>query len=148
MGEIDLIKRIQKLEHDVEQLRALDSRDLLLPTYNFATLGMVITTDATIAGIVLPRTPIYINRFQINCRVQTTNNGSNYWTFTLVRTSDNANVASVNTSALAASSTTYSRLNASVGSNIPAGQIGLYINANRTGSPGTLDVIGLSVNAA
>lgn len=147
MSEIDLIQRIQKLEHDVEMLRALESRDLLLPmTQIILTLG-ISTSGATVAGMVLTRTPIYINRFQANVRVNTTNDGSNYWTLELRTYPGAVAIATADTSALAPSSSVFSRITGSVGYNVPSGQIGLYVQATKTGSPGNLDILGILVSA-
>lgn len=147
MSDINLIQRIHDLERDVEQLRSLEARDLLLPTVSYA-LSAGITVDTVVCGMVLTRVPIYINRFQINCRVNTTNNGSNYWTIYLVTAVGGGAITTVNTSALSPSSTVWSRLNGTIGSQVTSPEIGLYVRVIPTGSPGALDIIGVLVNAA
>jgi len=97
--------------------------------------------------MVLTRTPIYINRFQAVVRVQTTNNATNYWTLVLVLV-NGAGISSANTAALAPSSTTFSAISGSAAYNAAVGEIGLYVQAQATGAPGALDVLGVLVNAA
>ena len=143
----ELIQRIRQLEREVERLQALEARDLFLPV-TMVTSGFGLTTNAYVCGMVLTRTPIYINRFQAVCRVNTTNNATNYWDLILATVVGGVGISSASTSALAPSSTTFSAISGSVGTNIAVGEIGLYVFAARTGAPGILDVLGVLVNAA
>lgn len=146
MSEIDLIKRIQKLEHDVEQLRALGARDLFLPL-NSWTGGSGITVSSTIVCTMpFTRTGMYLNRFQVLCLVATTNNGSNYWNLAPTTLPSNTGLTSANTSAIAAD--TWSRVSAGMGYLTVSSDVGLYVLATKTGSPGALVVGGVVINAA
>lgn len=68
--------------------------------------------------------------------VGTTNNGSNYWTFTLKRLDTEATIDSFNTSGYSAS--TWTRVSRSLGVDITTGMAGLYVNITKTGSPGSV----------
>lgn len=77
-----------------------------------------------------------LKQWTINLYVPTTNNGSNYWTFTLKRLDTNGTVDSFNTSALPAS--TWTRIARTPNAAITTGMAGLYVDITKTGSPGTL----------
>ena len=89
-----------------------------------------------------------VNRYQVTCRVNTTNDGSNYWTLYLREASTNTNIQNINTSALSPSSTTWSFLSATVEHELSLSEVGLYVYVEKTGSPGALDVLGIIVAAS
>ena len=74
--------------------------------------------------------------------VDTTNNGSNYWTIELIRWTDNTSFASVNTSAgavnthLLLTTTTFSP------TSVATSGVGLIVKVTKTGTPGNLFIIG------
>jgi hypothetical protein len=79
-----------------------------------------------------------INSFHCTCRVNTTNDGSHYWTATLYRR-DGTELGSFDTSGIAAD--TWARLeDTSLANNVltAATHLALYITWTKTGSPGTL----------
>ena len=65
-----------------------------------------------------------------------TNNGSNYWTITLVRQSDGVTIATLSTAAISAA--TWTRLYTTVSSAVTTSHVALYVWAAKTGSPGNL----------
>jgi hypothetical protein len=70
--------------------------------------------------------------------VVTTNDGSNYWTISLKRLSDNAQVAAFNTSALSPDTTTQLTTTSFDIASVGTADAGLVVGAAKTGSPGNL----------
>jgi hypothetical protein len=81
-------------------------------------------------------------KFTVALYVVTTNDGSNYWTISLKRLSDNAQVAAFNTSAL--SPNVYNQLSTITFdiSSVGTAGIALIVGAAKTGSPGNLYIWG------
>ena len=70
-----------------------------------------------------------------------TNNGSHYWTVTLKRAGDNATLNSFNTSALTVNTTYVIADNTFSISTVDATDKGMYIQCDKTGTPGLLRLL-------
>jgi hypothetical protein len=76
--------------------------------------------------------------------VATTNDGSNYWTIDLKRSSDNAVISTLNTSAISPDTKTVLS-NAGIAAAISTSHLALYISVTKTGSPGAVYLYGPAV---
>lgn len=68
--------------------------------------------------------------------VATTNNGSNYWTVGIYRTSDDATITTFNTSAGSANTWTLNTTTTFTIGSVSASAVGIYVKVTKTGTPG------------
>lgn len=73
--------------------------------------------------------------------VDTTNNGSNYWSFELKRVSDFTTIKTLNTSALSPDTWTVIS-DTAMALAVPKTYLGLYVHVSKTGSPGNWSSMG------
>lgn len=113
----------------------------LLP---FSTFGSIspITIGVDPFGVTIDRDMV-IRWWTQSVNVQTTNNGSNYWTIDL-RSLGAGTLASLNTSAIAAG--VWANLsNKAINTSAATTDIGLYIRVAKVGSPGSLYLLSPAV---
>lgn len=101
-----------------------------------------VTSDGIVFTCAVPYACL-VKYFKVALLVTTTNDGSHYWTLNLKRI-DGTSVSSVNTSAI--SPNTWSLRSATgVDYTLATSHIALYVEAIKTGSPGTLQIAGPAV---
>lgn len=97
-------------------------------------------TTATLSHLLSVSRTITFEQFLVALFVNTTNDGSNYWTITVKRITTDTTICEVNTSGMSAGAWSLQTTTSfSVGS-IGTANIGAYIQLDKTGAPGTLYV--------
>lgn len=134
MTDAELVKRIQSLEIQLKRLRQPEQPlpNLLWTTWR---APYALTDDNQTLWMATIVEAAAFTYWKQSVAVNTTNNGSNYWTLSLRKWSDNIQIASLNTSALTAGTPallTYSGSEIS----LTTSMIGVYIRAEKTGTPG------------
>lgn len=113
-----------------------------MPPYDTVTSEQPITNSGYNTHRSVPITDIldmWMVDFRATIRVNTTNNGSHYWTFLIKNYSASTTLATFNTSAKSAD--TIYRVTATAGALVGTGNILLQTSLEKTGSPGTVDVL-------
>jgi hypothetical protein len=118
-----------------EQSWTVAPSTIALPTYS--STGPTATHRMAIPSAL--GLDVYITHWEVMVRVTTTNNGSNYYTFTL-RENTSTDIDTLDTSALSAD--TISNLSGEVGSQRTNGtSVQLQFMYSKTGSPGAMDIL-------
>ena len=131
-------RQIQAIEDAQERLRKADAPALYLPftqrVLNFFPLAS--------SGAVWGESPIpweaYVLAFYCSVYVNTTNNGTNFWTIALFGAPSNNTVASVTTAAISAN--TFTRLSDTTITQPTSTDTEFYILATATLSPGSIAI--------
>jgi len=133
-----LIKRLTALEHDVERLGTIDNHLTFLPVgiYTHAPFPFAASGSAYAPWTVtIPRAGRIVS-FILGFYVGTTNNATNYWTFTLREAISATTVVTMNTSA--SSANTWTRLAPTTSYDVTTSLVALEIVARSTLAPGNL----------
>jgi len=129
-------RQIQALEDRLEVLRKADTPSVFLP-YAQRALNSVAATSSL--GEFAQPWEAYLLVFSVTVFVQTTNNGTNFWTIDLLDTTG-ATIATVNTSS-GVSASTWTRLSDTTVTQPLSTNASLSVVATKTLTPGALFAI-------
>lgn len=130
--------RLERLERTVERVRKPDLPGLRLSYAQRILNPITLAASPAVAGDFPQTGTIVMLAFRASVFVQTTNNGSNYWTIDLINTAG-ATLATFDTSAL--STGTWTRLAAVSLTQPSSSNVDLAVRATATGSPGNLFLV-------
>jgi hypothetical protein len=136
MAELDTQRQLAVLADQLERLRKADATPIFLP-YAQRSLNALSATSA--AGDFAQPWPAYFLVFAATVFVQTTNNGTNFWTIDLQDTTGTI-LATVNTSS-GVTASTWTRLSDTSVTQPLTTNAELSVICTKTLSPGNLFVI-------
>jgi len=132
----ELVRRITQLERRLDGLVQPEvGKWLPLAVYEVLAHNLG-TDDSDLWSVTISRSITY-RSLHMAVYVVATNNGSNYWTFTLKKTSAETTVDSVNTSAISADSWVVLSSTGNSDALIATDEF-VIITATKTGTPGNL----------
>lgn len=136
---------IEGLKAELDSLRAIEQEGIWLPfsAYQLNTYSQSATGLAF--ALTVPR-DLQLVEWHQSIYVAGTNNGSNYWSVSLKRVSDSAELSTFNTSAMSAATWTRNS-NAGLSIDVTTAHLGLYISVSKTGSPGNWSMVAPAVLA-
>jgi hypothetical protein len=113
---------------------------------NYDSLAYNISANGTPLIATVPRAGTIVS-WQQAVKVNTTNNGSNYWTIKLIRRladgTTNVTLGLVDSYYMTAG--TWYRWDLTIGASTLATDLFVYVNVTKTGSPGNIDLAGPGV---
>lgn len=134
------MKDLFELFDRVSSLETIQVPVQLLTFHNYDSLSAGISAAGSPLIAVINRN-LLIRRFDISAYVATTNNGSNYWTFSLKK-ADGTTITTLNTSAISAN--TWSLISGTgLSASVTSSTIAVMVAVSKTGSPGNLNLSAL-----
>jgi hypothetical protein len=131
--------------HDSVYVPLVALKRVLLPLGVYGAISPI-ASDAYPYSMSVDRTYVFVKWQQV-VRVMTTNNSTNYWTVRLTRGIDGAEIAKIETKAMAASTFVASTVSSFSIPAIGLSDERLYVRVVKTGTPGTIELIGPLVEA-
>ena len=139
MSDFDLAYQLADLRRQLADLRAPEMPELSLPYAQRVLNPFPAASSGNAAGDFPQSTAsLVLVRYNANVLVQTTNNGSNFWTLTLIDVSGST-LATLSTSA--ASAATWTRLTTTTITQPASSNVELAIIATKTGNPGGIFIV-------
>lgn len=138
----DFVRRITDLERRVARLRAGEAMWGVLPFVPYiAALPQPFSVTASFVFITCqPGIAVSLMKWAVTTMVNTTNDGSNYWTFVL-RNTAGSTIASFTTAADTAGVWTGHEVTSGWTNPVAATNKMFYIKIDKTGSPGSIYIV-------
>ena len=135
MSSLDAQRQIATTEAQIERLRKADVPAIYLPWHQRILNPFPLASSGGVWGDQGQPWAVNVLAWYVNVFVVTTNNGTNFWTLTLVNTAATT-LATLNTSAIAAN--TWTRLSTTTITQPSSSNADLAIIATATLSPGAI----------
>ena len=131
-------RQIQELQDTLERLRKADAPALYPPFITETLIPFPLASSGAAQGYFGQPWAVYVLSFYVTVYVNTTNNGTNFWTINL-KDSSGTTIASVTTSAIAANTST--RLSDLTITQPASTSTSLTVTAVATLSPGSIYIV-------
>lgn len=138
-AELDLLRRITRLERALENTRSVDIPGIRLPYAQRILNPFPLASSGNAPGDFPQSRALTILAFNVSVFVVGTNSGADYWTLQLYEDLTMTVVATVVTSAIGPG--TWARLSAASLGQPAAGNIAFSLVATATGAPGAIHIV-------
>lgn len=138
MTDIRIMRRLDDLEAVVDRLKVRESGAIYLSFAQRALNPFPLASSGGVWGDIGQPWNMTVLTFYASVFISTTNDGSNFWTFTLISTAATT-VASLSTAAVAAN--TYTRLSTTIITQPASSNAAMSLILTATGSPGAIFIV-------